>query len=219
MLKKLTLISLLLGLSTTVLAVTDPSSVTMKIYGVALSTATDCSNATVVGYTAAGTDYDFKTNPSIFSGTVAPGTYQCVVLYMSPIVNFKPLASDGANCTAATSYHLNICNTGNGCTYATASPDANNVLVYGAASTVPTAGPNATTTTDKVLLFLSTASTGTGNDAFRQPTAGNLTRGITLTSAFTVTAGNAGTFVVNFNGKVDGSQSPCGLNAPVFGFR
>ena len=219
MFKKLIPSLAILALSSTSWAVTDPSVATLKIYGVALSANADCSEATVVGYSEAGVDYDFKTNPSIFTGTVTPGTYQCMILYMNSVINFKHLANDGANWVAGTSYHINVCNSGNSCTYTTASPNASNVLVYDSALTTATTASTATTG-EKVLLFLSTASTGTGNLAFTKPATGSPANGITLNGAFTVVAGgSSGTFVVNFDGKVLDEGSACGLNPPVFSFR
>jgi hypothetical protein len=219
MIKKFIVLSFASAISVNGWAATDPSSVTIKVYGIALSANADCSSATVVGYNAAGTDYDFKAAPALFSGAIASGTYKCVVLYMSPIINFKPLASTGS-CTAGTSYHINVCNSDqNNCTYTTASPNASNVLVYGA-NAAATGLSTATTTSDKILLFLSTGSTGTGNNAFQQPLAATPSYGIKLSGAFTVSdSGSAGTFVVNFNNQVDGSQASCGLNAPTFSFR
>ena len=74
--------------------------------------------------------------------------------------------------------------------------------------------------TPKVMLFLSTSSTGTGQNAFLKPAAGSTTNGLPLNGAFTVSAtGGSGTFVINFDGQVDGTQTPCDLMQPSFGFR
>jgi hypothetical protein len=201
-------------------ATTNPTTATLKIYGVAISANEDCSNATVVGYNSSGTDYDFKQTPAIFTGTMAAGTYKCVILYMSSVINFKPLANDGSKCVAGTAYNVNVCNLSNGCTYTTASPNSSNVLVYGSGLTTPVGANSTSTTGDKVLLFLSTGSTGTGDNAFKQPLAATPTYGIKLTNAFTVSdTGSQGTFVVNFDGKVDGTGSNCDLGPPAFSFR
>ncbi|MGZ3687727.1 MAG: hypothetical protein ACXVBW_05475, partial [Bdellovibrionota bacterium] len=132
-------------------ATTDASLAKIKVYGVALSTNADCSNAKVVGYSSTGTTYDFIAHPTLFSGSVDPGTYQCMILYMDSLLTFTPTTTTG-NCTAGTTYTRNICN--GGCTYDSASPNASNVLVYGATGTAAS-GTNSQdiTHTDKVLLF------------------------------------------------------------------
>jgi len=208
--------------SPTFAATTDASMAKIKVYGVALSTNADCSNAKVVGYNASGTTYDFMatTHPTLFSGTVDPGTYNCMILYMDSLLTFTPTTTTG-NCTAGTTYTRNICN--GSCTYDSASPDSNNILVYGATGTAAS-GSNSQdiTHTDKVLLFISTGSTGTGQtgNAFLRPTTAGSTNGIKLNGALTVSStGATGTFVANFTGKVDGGQSPCDLGPPVFSFR
>jgi hypothetical protein len=198
---------------------TDPTIASLKIFGMAVSTNADCSNATVVGYNAAGTDYDFKKAPTLFTGAVAAGTYQCVILYMNSLLTFTPLATTG-NCTAGTSYTRNVA--GPTTKYTPGSPNSSNVLVYGADVSASGSGSTDITHFDKVLLFLSTGSTGDGSTghAFQQPLAATPTYGIKLGAPFVVSdSGSSGTFVVNFNGKVDGSQSPCDLGPPTFTFR
>jgi hypothetical protein len=213
---------LTLGLfgSSFAMANVNPTMATLKIYGVAVSTTTDCSNAKVVGYNAAGQDFDFLTAPALAAGTIDPGTYQCVVLYMENSLQFKPASTVGS-CTGGALYKRTICSSGGGgCMYTDASPDANNILVYGADKTPDAASSIDVTHPNKVLLYLSTASTGVGNNAFRRPDAGHLSYGLTLTSPLVVAAtGGAGTFVVNFNGQVDGSGGTCDLGPPTFGFR
>jgi hypothetical protein len=223
MFKKIALIAALSAFSATAWAATNPTEVKIKVYGVAISANADCSDASVVGYDSAGVVHDFKAGATLFSGAVAAGTYKCVILYMDSVINFKPLADDNVGCVAGTSYHTNVCNTGNGCNYTTASPNASNVLVFGASAAASTA--STATSGDKVLLFLSTGSTATSDTAdhaFEQPVAAHLDYGINLASAFVVSdTGSSGTFVANFDGKVSGSgsASDCSLQAPVFSFR
>jgi hypothetical protein len=203
---------------------TDPTMTDLKIYGVAVSENTDCSNAKVVGNDPAGTNYDFLTGPSLATGNIPVGTYQCLILYMDDILTFKSLATTGS-CTAGTTVSRNLCHdTGGGavhCMFQSASPDADLNLVYDATETQSTATDSLDVAhSSKVLLFLSTASTGDGTKAFRRPTAGNLSNGYPLTSPLVVTAaGKTGTFVVDFRGQVDGSGGSCDLGPPVFGFR
>jgi hypothetical protein len=137
---------------------------------------------------------------------------------MENTLTFIPATTVG-NCTAGTTYKRVICSQG-GCTFDKAEPDANKVLQYTGTGTPLAANSQDITKTDKVLLFLSTGSTGTGGSAFLRPTTAGSTNGLKLTGAFTVSAsGSSGTFVANFNGALDGSQSPCDLGPPQFSFR
>ena len=202
----------------------DPSSALVTVYGVAISKNTDCSNASVIGYNSAGTVLDFTKGPSITNaGIVDPGTYPCVILYMSNVITFVPAASVGTACVAGTTYSRAVC-AGINCQFTSATPNASNVLVYGGLQTPLASSSQDTGNPDKVLLFLSTASTGTGsnnNIPFQQPTAANWNNGLNLSSPFVVAdAGGAGTFVVNFNGQIkDAGGGVCDLGAPTFGFR
>jgi hypothetical protein len=205
----------------------DPSIAKVTVFGIAVSKNQDCSGAVVVGYNPVGTVYDFLQKPSIVSGDIAAGTYQCVILYMNNLLTFTPLTSETGNapgCVAATSYSRIIC-AASGCTFTKTSVDASNNLTYTGTGTPQSANSQAISTPEKVPLFLSTGSTGTGNNAFMQPTGATAsvtsTNGIHLGAPFVVSAtGGAGTFVVNFNGQVksqgDGS---CDLGPPTFTFR
>ena len=203
---------------------TDPSVALVTVYGVAISQNTDCSNASVIGYNAAGSVLDFTKGPSITNaGIVDPGTYPCVILYMSNVITFVPAASTGTACVAGTTYSRAVC-AGTNCQFTSATPNASNILVYGALQTPLATSSQDTSQPDKVLLFLSTASTGTGsnnNIPFQQPTAANWNNGLNLSSPFVVSSsGGAGTFIVNFNGKInDVGGGVCDLGAPTFGFR
>ncbi len=201
------------------MAAVNPSSVKLTIYGVALSTNADCSNATVLSYSPSGTTYDFMQNPAIISGNVSSGTYPCVILYMSNVITHIPATSDGVSCVAGTSYSGSICNLGNACQFTTASPNASNVLVYGGLGTPTSTSGTDSTHIDKMLLFLSTSSTGSGSTAFQQPTSANWTYGIKLGAPFVMSSSGGGTFVVNFNNQVISGGGTCNLNAPSFSFR
>jgi hypothetical protein len=197
----------------------NPSVASLKIFGMALSTKADCSDALVVGYNADGTDFDFKKAPTIFSGNIAAGTYQCVILYMNSLLTFTPAATVG-NCVGGTSYTRNVAS---GSTFYTpGSPNASNILEFGTRTAVTGTNGQDITHPNKVLLFLSTGSVGTGQTglAFERPDAASSPKGIKLGAPFVVSdAGSAGTFVVNFDGALDGGQNPCDLGPPTFTFR
>lgn len=218
MLKKSSFILACALASTLAQANTDPTEAILHVYGMAVSTNTDCSNATVVGYNASGTDFDFTQGPTLFSGSIAAGTYQCVILYMDAKLTFIPKATVGS-CTAGTTYTINIGHNG---TFTPGSPNSSNVLVYSANTANTGTSSTDLVHVDKVLLFLSTGSTGTGQTggAFLQPTTATPTNGITLGAPFVVSStGTSGTFVVNFNGQVNGGGGNCDLGPPTFTFR
>jgi len=196
----------------------SPSLAKLTIYGMAVSTNADCSNALVVGYNATGVEYDFKQSPTLFAGNIAAGTYQCVILYMKSLLTFKPTTTVG-NCDASTTYVRNVCNNSQ---YTPASPDSSNILVYGSLTNSSATSSQDITNYDKVLLYLSTGSVGTGQTgkAFQRPDTAGSDKGIKLGAPFVVSSsGSTGTFVVNFDNALDGGQNPCDLGPPTFTFR
>jgi hypothetical protein len=216
--------NLILGcllLSTPALAATsglNASSVLLTIYGVAISPNTDCSNATVVANFPGGVQFDFMQNPALLSGNITPGTYNCMIMKMSDVIVFTPSStSDSGFCTTGQSVTRDVCRAG-GPTYTPTTFNADNTVTFGA-STACT-GSQATPANDQPALFLSTGSTNTsGNNSqpFSQPTSA--TNGFNLGAPFVVTGSNAGTFVVNFTGKVQEQGGVCDLSPPVFSFR
>ena len=195
----------------------NASQVLISIYSVAVSTSADCSNPTVVidnGATAR--QVDFIANSNLGSSSVANGTYPCVILKMSDVITFTPASTSGS-CTGGTQYTIDVCRA-NGSTY-TPLTVSGTVGTYG--STTACTGSQASPVDDKVSLFLSTQSTNSGSgggQAFTRPASAG-TNGFTLNGAFTVSGSATGTFVVNFNNKIDGSGATCDLQPPIFGFR
>jgi len=69
-------------------------SLTIKLYSLYISTNADCSSPQLVqDLGAAGVNKDFMTNPVLFEGTPTAGTYQCVMMKMSDVLNMKPGAA------------------------------------------------------------------------------------------------------------------------------
>ncbi len=195
----------------------NPSEVLISVYAIAVSESASCSNPIVVldnGDTPV--QYNFSTTPDFGRVSVAAGTYPCMILKMSDVIKFRPDATTGS-CTGGTQYTIDVCRAGGG-TY-TPMTVAGGVGTY-AASTACT-GSSGTPVDTKVAMFLSTQSTNNGGgsgSAFDRPaTAG--TNGFTLSGAFTASGTTTGTFIVNFNNKIDGSGASCDLQPPLFGFR
>lgn len=197
----------------------NPSKASTKIYGMALSTSADCSNASVVDYDAIGIGYDFKKSPALFSGTIHAGTYQWAILDMSSLLSCTPAATVGS-CAAGTTYVRNFASGGGQFTPGT--PNASNLLDYSALIAFSGANSQDISHPEKVLPFFSTGSAGNGQTgiAFQRPTAAASANGITLGAPFVISdTGSTGTFVVNFDGQLDGGQTPCDLGPPTFTFR
>lgn len=198
----------------------NPSSVKIKIYGVAIGTNADCSNAKVLNYNPNGVTYDMLTNPVLFGGAINPGTYNCVIMYMDSAISFVPATTVGSNCVAGTTYQRTVCHSDGGGQYTVAQPDSNGYLQYTGAQTCTSANSSDIAHSNKVLLFLSTQSTGVGTGSFQQPVTAGTTNGIHLGGALNVSSnGGTGTFVVNFNGQIQDTGSMCDLQAPTFSFR
>jgi hypothetical protein len=210
--KNLLILAALLLISTQSFAFTNPAQVIIKLYGIGVSTSLDCSNPILVNSWDGGKEFDFKQSPFLGGSSVPEGTYPCVILRMSDVIKFRPQGSDGTSCVAGTQYTIDVCRSGTG----TYTPFTNNTFGATAACT----GTQGTPAEDKVLLFLTTASTNTGSGsgaAFVRPVS--TADGFKLNNPFVVSGSKSGTFVVNFDNKVDGSQPVCDLSAPTFNFR
>ena len=86
----------------------DPSLFKMGFYQLYLSSATDCSGPNLLHNYGVRTDFDLVTGPTLFTVTGAPsGTYPCLIMRISDILEFVPSADFGP-CVAGTTYHTDI---------------------------------------------------------------------------------------------------------------
>ena len=203
----------ILSLSVPAFAV-NPTSVKITLYKIGVSASADCSSPTWVASSTDGVEVDFMTGATLGSPFVEDGTYPCIMLQMSDIIKFKSSATTGS-CTADTEYTIDVCRSGSG-TFTALSSDGT------FASSASCTGSDSNPANDRPVLFLSTASTNTGGggSAFDKPAnATSTTNGFTLNGALTVSGSGSGTFVVNFDDKIDGSNASCDVQPPVFGFR
>src|SRR5436305_10349522 len=104
----LTLVPIGVGISLAALAAVDASSVKLKVYGVAVSTSADCSNPIVVFSSDVPTELDLAQNPTLGTGTVPDGTYQCVMITFSDQVKATPKTTEGA-CIAGMEFSGGVC--------------------------------------------------------------------------------------------------------------
>lgn len=238
--KKIAL-AMLMALSTQLaFSATSPTSLKIKVYQVAVALSADCSSPTVIFSSASGTEKDFMTNPTLGSGSIADGTYNCVMITMDDVIKFTPAANDGGSCLGGTEYSIDLCRD-------TASSGGETVF-----STTDLLEGTVTTTTqcsgtsqivgsggvaNKVTLYLRTTAlpqnhadsqytgswlkgTTTANSVSggTGPSA-NQANGIQLASAFVVSRGGAGVFYMDATNQVTGAGANCEMNAPEFGFR
>ncbi|MBC7730118.1 MAG: hypothetical protein H7242_21415 [Microbacteriaceae bacterium] len=188
----------------------DASSLKLQVYSVMLSTSPLCTSPITVFSSAAATEVDFLSTPTLGSGNPPDGTYNCVIIKMSDLIKFTPSATSGS-CTAATEYVADVCRSDNGGT--TKAPDA-----AGAATSC--SGTDAAPQADAVYLYLTTnSSAGSGGDTFLQPPSTSSAYGLNLTAPLVIAGAARSKFVVNATGKVSGADVTCGMNPPVFGFQ
>jgi hypothetical protein len=189
----------------------DPTYLKLKVYKVAVSTSVLCTDLITVLDESSPNYQDVLTSPTFGSGTLANGTYPCVVIEFSDRIKYSPsTSSTSGNCVQNTEYTLDVCSSG---------------------SSKNIAGDTVTcdATENQVAMYLSTTSTNTtGSDAFNPPTQlSDATYGFNLANALTVSASTVGTFVVNGTDKIcdtndsscSGSASTCEMQPPIFSFR
>lgn len=214
--KKLILTLVFLLVAVPAVAGVDTSSTVIKLYKAYASTSGLCTDPVVflnaendtTTYPHGYSEVDFDSaNNTIGTGTIADGTYNCVIFKMSDFVTFVPVANEGTECVAGTSYTYDVCNRGE-------------TIVN------PETGATTTCTADNedtVWAYLSTYSTDTAglSEAFMPPTAeGDATHGIQLEAAMVVSADLTGTFVFGTAGRVRtySEGNVCELQQPSFGF-
>ena len=122
----------------------DPSLFKLGFYRLYMSSATDCSGPNLLHNYGTRTDFDLLTSPTLFSLTGAPvGTYFCLIMRISDILEFVPVADDGP-CVAGTTYHTDSYRAGE-----TDWLDVNGSSIIGT-------GTDASPMDDKVDIFFST---------------------------------------------------------------
>lgn len=199
------------------------SSIKLKVYKMAVSTSPLCTNLiTVLNNGATPTEVDFLQNPSLGSGTLADGTYPCIVVEMSDQVKFTPsVNSTSGNCLTSSEYILDVCSAGSNAS----------ILIDGSSSAC--AGTDGAPVDNKVAMYISTGAVGgNSSDVFASPTSvGDTTHGLNLGTALSIAGTSSGKFVVNSTGKVcdgnsegcegksaDGGGGTCQMGPPAFSF-
>jgi hypothetical protein len=188
----------------------DASALRLKIYKFAVSSSPNCSNPVTVVDNGTTPDYvDFKDQPTLGSGSVANGTYPCVIIEFSDNIKVTPSAT-GAQCDSLVETTQDVCRDYN--------QDSDND---------PTTNPTQATlidgtvvscdgTDNKVAMYITTAASASQEtDAFNPPDCNTegctATTGLNLANAFVVNGSETGSFLVNTDGKVcDGNDGGAG---------
>jgi hypothetical protein len=202
------------------------SSIKLKVYKMAVSTSPLCTGlVTVLDNGNTPTEVDFLQNPNLGNGTLADGTYACIVIEFSDLVKFTPsTTSTAGHCNSATEYTLDVCRAGSG---------DSSILIDGTTTTCTGVSGDkdnyGTPGADRVAMYISTATTG-GADAFNRPTSiGDNAHGLNLGAALTISGTSSGKFIANPAGQVcdmagvgceggNGTGTTCQMGPPAFSF-
>lgn len=188
-------------------SVGSPTSIKMKFYGLALSQNEDCSDPEVVfDIRTAPQTYDLVAGPTLFSGSLAAGTYKCVVMRISDNIKFKvdaaAVAAWPVSCpNTTTEYTHDIYRTDNG----------GSVWKDVEGATITATGSIGTPGEDIVEVFASTSPT-----SIPAGTA-HVDQTLSLSGAFTVPGST--TFFADFNNGINENTGHCVLEDGGFGVR
>gem|GEM_PF-873440 len=141
----------------------DATSIKFRIYKLAFSTNADCTSPTTIFESAAGIQSDMLTSPTFGKGKVPSGTYRCLIIEASKLINTT------ASGTCTTPKNNLIC-----------SDTQQSKLVDG--SSVTCSG--GTSNDQRIAMFFNTLSAGnTGTRALLPPTSGSdTTSGMVLSN-------------------------------------
>lgn len=235
---KITLAFVLASLTFSAVAATNPSELTLKIYQVSVSLSADCSSPTTILSSTEGQEMDFMSNPILGSGTLADGTYNCVMITMDDVIKYRPVANDGATCVAGTLYAQDLCrdqaSTGSALQSHTDLLEGSTTTSTECAGTDQIVGSGGIA--NKVTMYLRTTSpasahadsdnvtswakgTVLANSQGAGEPGANAENGLQLTAPFIVSGTKTGVFYLDATGQVTGAGANCEMNAPEFGFR
>ncbi len=182
------------------------TSVQLKPYRFYLAKNADCSNPILVQNNDATAVYeDFMLNPTVYSGSVEAGTYNCLIVESSDLIKFTTV-------TGATTATGGVCNDGATYTfdtYKTENPIENQYDIV-TNTTTTGSGTYYVPVEQKVTFFMSTGVTPKGlksdGSVIRTAYPSVLdTQAIQLLSPIVITAGGStkAAFVVDPTGRVD----------------
>ncbi len=182
----------------------DPRYVNVKVYEVRLSQNANCTGGISVFRNASPSYQDWVNSPTLGSGAIPNGTYNCVMVKMSDYIHYTPSTTDGSwthgVCTVGTDNVLDVAHD-----EIAIDPDGNSQSL------------GVEGTESIVWLYVRTGATGTGQNTW-VPTGG-----IALTSPLVVNGDGTHTMIFDFSNQVsevfNNGAWQCGCEAPTMGFR
>lgn len=217
----------------------NPTSLKMKVYQISVAANEDCSSPITLFTSQAGEEKDMLLNPTLGSGNLDDGTYNCIMITMDDVIKFVPESTTGS-CSGGTEYSIDLCRD-------QASSDGSALyshtdLLEGTTfTTTECAGTDQSVSaggiSNKVTLFLRTTAPANNHadadfvSSWKKGTVTALSQnggtgpsvdsasGIQLASPFVVAGSKTGVFYIDATGQIDGSNPTCDLQPPVFGFR
>lgn len=210
-------IVILLLVASQAMATVGTSEATIKLYRAYLSENADCSDPVLFldgeAEEAGFFEVDMADAPTIGDGTIAEGTYQCVIFKMSDQVTFTPDATED-DCTAGTQVEMDVCRD---------YGDGSTPTVTDATTGTGTSCNSEDGVEDTIWVYVSTGSTtsegGDGDhNAFAPPSDSEPTNGFLLNDEIVISGDITGTFLFGTDDKVSSSFGECDMQPPDFGF-
>lgn len=219
MTRHLLLLSPLLLTSLAASAVTTVNSASTKftVYGLWLSPNADCSSPVQVSSSTSGTVVDVTAGGTLGTGSIAAGTYKCLILEVNSVISYVPATSDGGQCVAGTSVSYNTCIVPNSTVNTSKDPTSGATINCTGTASTDLNG-------DKVFIYVSensicsgTLSTnpscnGVFTNAFQPPTkVGDAANGFMLSGDIVVSANTTAHFVFDTDNQIDTDAGVCDL--------
>lgn len=179
----------------------SPQAVNIKFYEFWVSPHADCTEMTRVFNDASPSYQNVSNNISFGDVTMANGSYPCIAVKFSDIVQLVPdYTSDNGNCVQGTTYTRDLFRTGDSST----SPDG---TVINGSGTNPAGHIE-----NGMYVYLSTA--GNNSNSCTDPSSP-----CQLPSAFEVTGDSTATMVWDFTNGIEDTGGSCSPESLVFRFR
>ncbi|MCG3205841.1 MAG: hypothetical protein KCHDKBKB_02564 [Elusimicrobia bacterium] len=181
----------------------SPQAVRIKFYEFWVSQNANCSDMTRLYNDSSASYQDVTNNISFGDITVPNGTYPCVAVKFSDIVELVPnFTSDGGNCVQGTTYSRDLFRGGDTST----SPDGS--VINGSGNASP---PGQVENT--MYAYFSTSGNNTTNSGMA-PSEPAL-----ISTPFIVNGDNTATFVWDFTNGIEDTGGSCSPESVTFGFR
>ena len=191
--------SIFLGLTIGAQAMTSPSSSVVKVFEMRASVKSDCTGAVTVFKTASPTAVDLVGRPTFGSGTIADGTYHCLMFHIDDLITVVPQATTGV-CTAGSPVTMDIF-----------SDPVNDVSITPEGTTIHA---TANTEDDPWVYFSDSTQALATNNCFEPNTSGCACSGPCPLTALTLNSDQTHRLFIDFDNRVDGSGSVCTVLLP-----